>query len=82
MLVGRYTFKNIHEKYSDIIDFSLPLDDRHLDGTRMSLFNSAELIEIAIYRSNLETVGGASNLLGIKYRDQLTVIFKDADTNR
>ncbi len=82
MLVGRYTFKKIYEKYSDIIDFSLSLDERHHDGSRMSLFNSAELIEIAIYRSNLETVGGAFNLLGLKYRDQLTVIFKDADTNR
>ena len=82
MIVGRYTFKKIHEKYSDIVDFTLSLDERHHDGSRMSLFNSAELIEIAIYRSNLETVGGASNLLGLKYRDQLTVIFKDDDTNR
>ena len=82
MHIGRYSFKKINEKYSDIINFSLPLDERHHDGSRLSLFNSAELIEIAIYRSNLETVGGASNLLGLKYRDQLTIIFKNANTNR
>ncbi|MCF6279997.1 MAG: SAM-dependent chlorinase/fluorinase [Flavobacteriaceae bacterium] len=82
MLVGRYSFKKINEKYSDIINFSLPSDERHHDGSKLAIFNSAGFIEIAIYRSNLETVGGASNLLGLKYRDQLTIIFKNADTNR
>jgi S-adenosylmethionine hydrolase len=75
MLVGRYSFKIIHEKYSDIVNFSIPTDERHNDGTRLSIFNSAGFIEIAIYRSNLETVGGASSLLGLKYRDQLTITF-------
>lgn len=78
MLVGRYTFNKIHEKYSDIVNFNLPSDERHHDGNRLSIFNSEELIEIALYRSNLDTVGGASSLLGLKYRDQLTIIFKDA----
>tara|TARA_B110000902_G_C14219407_1_gene554503 strand:+ start:647 stop:1477 length:831 start_codon:yes stop_codon:yes gene_type:complete len=75
MLVGRYSFKNIFEKYSDIVNFSVPAEERHNDGTRLSIFNSAGFIEIAIYRSNLETVGGASSLLGLKYRDQLTITF-------
>jgi S-adenosylmethionine hydrolase len=75
MLVGRYSFKKIYEKYSDIVNFSIPVDERHNDGSKLSIFNSAGFIEIAIYRSNLETVGGASNLLGLKYRDQLTITF-------
>lgn len=77
MLVGRYSFNKIHEKYSDIVDFNLPSDERHHDGSKLSIFNSEELIEIALYRSNLDTVGGASSLLGLKYRDQLTITFKD-----
>ena len=36
---------------------------------------SAEYLEIAIYRSNLNTVGGASSLLGLEYRDTVTIDF-------
>lgn len=75
MLAGRYSFKKIYEKYSDIVDFSIPTEERHNDGSKLLIFNSAGFIEIAIYRSNLETVGGASSLLGLKYRDQLTITF-------
>jgi len=73
---GRYKFTKIHEKYSDIVDYSVEKKDRYIDGIKMALFNSAELIEVAIYRSSLDTFGGASNLLGIKYRDQLTITFE------
>lgn len=76
MLAGRYSFKKIHEKYSDIVNFDIPKNERYYDGNRLSIFNSAGFIEIAIYRSNLNTVGGASSLLGITYRDQLTITFK------
>jgi len=74
--LGRYKFTKIYEKYSDIVDYSIEQKDRYVDGKRMVLFNSAELIEIAIYKSSIDTFGGASNLLGIKYRDQLTITFK------
>lgn len=75
MLAGRYTFNKIHEKYNDIINFDLPEEQRNLDGTKLSIFNSSGLIEIAIYRSNMKTVGGATSLLGINHRDQLTITF-------
>lgn len=75
MLAGRYSFNKIHEKYSDIVDYSIPPEERYYDGNKLSIFNSAGFIEIAIYRSNLQTVGGASSLLGLKYRDQLTITF-------
>jgi len=41
----------------------------------MAIFNSANYLEIAMYRSNSNTVGGAFSLLGLNYRDVLTVKF-------
>ena len=82
LMAGRYPFKQILEKYSDIVNFTIPHEDRHYDGNRLAIFNSAGFIEISVYRSNLDTVGGASSLLNLKYRDQLTITFKNADTNR
>lgn len=76
-LVARnYTFTKIHKKYNEIVDFTLPKDQRQDDGKRLALFNSANLLEISMYRSNLKTVGGASSLLGLNYRDTITIHFK------
>ncbi|WP_111708343.1 SAM hydrolase/SAM-dependent halogenase family protein [Lutibacter citreus] len=72
---NKYTFNKIHSRYSEFIDFSLPKNQRQKDGSKLALFNSANYLEIAIYRSNLNTVGGASSLLGLNYRDVLTVKF-------
>jgi S-adenosylmethionine hydrolase len=47
----------------------------NLTGSKLALFNSAGYLEIAIYRSNLNTVGGASTLLGLGYRDTITIEF-------
>ena len=71
----RYTFSKIYNKYNEIVDFSSE-DLRQYDGNKLALFNSAGFIEIAIYRSNLRTVGGASSLLGLDYRDTITIEFK------
>lgn len=75
VIANRYSFKKIVEKYSDIVDFSVPKEQRQKDGTRLALFNTANYLEIAIYRSNLNTVGGAASLLGLNYRDSITVKF-------
>jgi S-adenosylmethionine hydrolase len=72
---SKYHFNKIQNKYSDIIDFSLPFDQRQKDGSRLAIFNSANYLEIAIFRSNLKTVGGASTLLGLNYRDTITIKF-------
>lgn len=72
---GKYKFSKIYEKYSDIVDFTLPKDQRQKDGSKLALFNSANFIEIALYRSNLKTVGGASTLLGLNYRDPISINF-------
>ena len=73
--VNRYKFDTIRQKYSDIIDFNLPVEKRQKDGSKLALFNSADFLEIAIYKSNLDTVGGASSLLGLNYRDRIEVKF-------
>ncbi|WP_273566628.1 SAM hydrolase/SAM-dependent halogenase family protein [Maribacter halichondriae] len=68
--------KRIHNKYSDIINFDLEKGKRKGAGDLMALFNSAEYIELAIYKSDLNTVGGASTLLGLDYRDTITISFE------
>jgi len=75
VIANRYTFKEIYNKYSDIIDFSLPKDQRKKDGNRMAIFNSANYLEIAMYRSNCNTVGSAYTLLGLNYRDVISIKF-------
>ena len=72
---NNYTFKKIYNKYSEFIDFSLPKEQRQKDGSRLALFNSAKYLEIAVFRSNLNTVGGSSSLLGLKYRKVITIKF-------
>lgn len=75
LLVRNHKIKKIHKAYTDIIDFSLEKSRRKGDGDLLALFNSSEYIELAIYRSNLKTVGGAVTLLGLDYRDTVIIDF-------
>ena len=65
----------IHNKYSDIINFDIEKDKRNGPGDLLALFNSSNYIELAIYKSDLNTVGGASTLIGLDYRDTITIDF-------
>ncbi|NJB70248.1 hypothetical protein GGR42_000710 [Saonia flava] len=65
----------IYNKYSDIINFDLEKSRRKGPGDLLALFNSSNYIELAIYKSDLNTVGGASTLLGLDYRDTITINF-------
>ena len=69
-------FKIIYKGYSEAIDFNLPKNKRNEDGKKLALFNSEGHLELAVYKSNLETVGGASSLFGLNYRDPVTVKFE------
>ena len=72
---SRYSFTKIHNKYNEII----PTDATNIssfDGQKLALFNSAGYLEIAVYKSNLQTVGGASTLLGMEYRDTVIIDFE------
>ena len=65
----------VHHKYSDIINFDIEKSKRKGAGDLLALFNTSEYIELAIYKSDLNTVGGASTLLGLDYRDTVTINF-------
>ncbi|WP_434036430.1 SAM hydrolase/SAM-dependent halogenase family protein [Formosa sp. 4Alg 33] len=70
-----HSFNKIYNKYSDIVDFTKPAADRHTEGKGLVVFNSSNYLEIAIYKSNTTTVGGASTLMGLKLMDTITVNF-------
>ncbi|MCF7561814.1 SAM-dependent chlorinase/fluorinase [Sabulilitoribacter multivorans] len=70
-----YTFKKIYQKYSDIVNFEIPENKRHDEGRRLVVFNSGNFLEIAVYKSNSETVGSASTLLGLGLMDAISVHF-------
>lgn len=65
----------IYNTYSDIINFDLEKSKRKGAGDKLAIFNSSDYIELAIYKSDLNTVGGASTLLGLDYRDTITINF-------
>ena len=65
----------IQNRYSDIINFDLGKNQRKGPGDLLALFNSANYLELAIYKSDLNTVGGASTLLGLDYRDTIIINF-------
>lgn len=69
-------FRNIYETYSDAVDFSIPKEKRNEDGKKIALFNDADHLELAIYKSNTQTVGSAQSLFGLEYRDSVTVKFE------
>ena len=60
----RYSFTKIFTKYSEVAGDS-EHDSKQYDGSKLAIFNAAGYLEIAIYRSNLDTVGGAATLLGL-----------------
>ncbi|NND14996.1 MAG: SAM-dependent chlorinase/fluorinase [Eudoraea sp.] len=66
----------IHNTYSDIVNFKLDKNQRKGPGDLMALFNSAGFIELAIYKSDSQTVGSAATLLGLEYRDTITINFR------
>lgn len=75
VIARNYIFPKIQQQYNEIVNFKVDEENRQDDGKRLAIFNSANFLEIAVYRSNLKTVGGASSLLGLDYRDTITVRF-------
>ena len=66
-------FRKIHTHYSDAINFDLPSEKREEDGKKLALWNASGYLELAIYKSNPNTVGSASTLFGLAYRDTITI---------
>ena len=65
--------KNIFKKYTDIGTPNYPIAEQV--GNKLAIFNEAGFLEIAIFRSNPATVGSAATLLGLGYRDVVTIQF-------
>jgi len=73
---NRQNIKTILPKYSDIgIHKKSSLKDS--EGEKQAIFNEAGFLEIAIFRSNPNSFGSASSLLGLNYRDSITIDFKN-----
>jgi S-adenosylmethionine hydrolase len=72
----RQTIKIIFSKYSDI-GHSKKYPLKHYEGERLAIFNEAGFLEIAIFRSNPDSVGSASSLLGLNYRDVVVIEFNN-----
>jgi S-adenosylmethionine hydrolase len=70
-----YKFKKILNKYSNIVNFDIPEENRQDEGKKLVVFNASNYLEIAIYKSNCTTVGSATTLLGLKMMDSVTVNF-------
>ena len=48
---------------------------KNYEGEKLALFNEAGFLEIAIFRSNPATVGSAQSLLGLSFRDVISIKF-------
>ena len=68
--------KTILPNYSAIaISDKYPI--KNYEGEKLAIFNEVGFLEIAIFRSNPSKVGSANSLLGLNYRDAVTIEFKN-----
>ncbi|WP_432410984.1 SAM hydrolase/SAM-dependent halogenase family protein [Rasiella sp. SM2506] len=72
----RAHFSEIYSQYSDAINFDIPKERREEDGKKLAIWNSSGYLELAIYKSNPMTVGSASSLFGLQFRDAVSVNFE------
>lgn len=71
------TFTKIYDTYSHAINFNVEKSKREEEGKKLAVFNASQFLEIAIYKSNPHTVGGASSLLGLKHMNTVTLNFEE-----
>lgn len=71
---GRKKITRIHKTYSD---FKVTEESRlrEYEGEVLALFNSNHFLEIAVYKSNPKTIGGAKSLFGLQIGSMITVNF-------
>ena len=70
-----YKFKKVYDRYSEIINFDVAEEKRNDEGKSLVVFNASDYLEIAVYKSNCDTVGSASTLMGLRPMDTVTVTF-------
>lgn len=69
-------FEKVYQRYSDAVNFEISSEKRQDSGKKLALFNSSGFLELAIYKSNPQTVGSASTLFGLEVMDSVTVNFE------
>jgi len=74
---GGKAIQRIHKNYSD---FEVPDEEmlKTREGSVLALFNANQNLEIAIYKSNPKTVGGAKSLLGLTTGSVIRVTFAES----
>ncbi len=75
LIARRQKIKAIHKSYNSFINYELPENQRNGPSDLLAIFNSSGYIEIAIYKSDLKSVGGASTLLGLTNDAMITINF-------
>lgn len=70
-------FTQVYSRYSDAVNFDVSPEKRDEDGKKLALWNSSNHLELAVYKSNPSTVGGAVTLFGLGFRDTIKVDFLD-----
>ncbi len=75
IIVRTATIRSIHHSYNGDINYDLDKKKRNGPGDLLALFNSTGHIELAIYKSDLDTVGSILTLLGLKHLDVITINF-------
>ncbi len=76
IIVGRMKIKKIHDNYEAIINYKLPASERAKAGLSMAVFNTNGLLEIALYKSDINTGGTAHSLLGLGVGDSIKIVFE------
>lgn len=67
---------SINKQYGDF-KTSEKFNLRYFEGERLALFNENDYLEIAVYKSVSKTNSSAHTLLGLKFRDTVTIQFKN-----
>jgi len=68
-------FNIIYNSYVEAINYTIPKEQRNDDGKLIALWNSANHLELSIYKSNPSKVGSANSLFGLDFRTPVTVKF-------
>ncbi|NQY06518.1 MAG: SAM-dependent chlorinase/fluorinase [Flavobacteriaceae bacterium] len=67
-----YTFHKIYKSFADFSNEKMEAGFSNYDGERLALFNSADYLQISIYKGNKNKGGTAFSLLGL-YPESTTV---------
>lgn len=77
IMARNHKFTKVHNRYSGLVNFDIPIEKRNDVGRGMAVFNSSDYLEIAMYKSNKASVGGAATLMGLDMMDSIIVQFFD-----